>query len=76
MFTVLFVHTRSAVVALVSQPEATTVTAPPTETADQFSAFGETIVQRLRKMGEEEALAAMAEISAVIFRPRSTFFSM
>ena len=65
----------SAVVALVPQPEETTGTTPPTQT-DQFSAFGVTVVHRRRKMTEEGALAAMAEISAVIFRPRSTIFSI
>ena len=55
----------SAVGALVAQPD----TPSPTAHAqvDQFSAFGQTIVQRLRSMSEEESLSAMAEISAMFF---------
>ena len=35
--------------------------------SDQFSAFGETVIQRLRAMGEVDALCTMAQISTTIF---------
>ena len=67
-----FNRISSAVVALVGCCS----TDPPAahSEVDQFSAFGQTSV--LRSMTEEESLSAMAEISAIIFRRKSTFFSM
>ena len=68
-----FEKLSSAVTALMGQPEPAQTSAPA---MDQFTAFGETVVHRLRSMDEEDALAAMADISAIIFRKRGTFFTM
>ena len=69
-FKVLFRQLSSALVASLAAPAP--LPAPAPGQSDQFSAFGETIVQRLRAVEEDDALGAMAQISAIIFAPRAT----
>ncbi|KAL5248004.1 hypothetical protein ACHWQZ_G017242 [Mnemiopsis leidyi] len=64
----------NAVVALGSWFEPTGSTDPPVQGLqfNRFSAFRETVVQRLGQMMEEDSLSAMPEIFSIIFRERST----
>lgn len=71
-----FNKVTSAVTALADQPNPPTSQPQSVVSLDQFSAFGEMIAHRLRTMDADESLTAMSEISAVIFRKRSSFFSL
>ncbi|XP_063688422.1 uncharacterized protein LOC134821649 [Bolinopsis microptera] len=72
-----FSQLSSALVASLAAPHQAPTPAPGP--SDQFSAFGDTIVQRLRAMDETDALSAMAQISAIIFAPiraKNSYFNL